>query len=733
MQPAQKTFGTFLAATLISACATTSVAAQAHQAIRAPAEQSGSWCKRLMPGAASRDGVELSLSKAHAVRRFFGVNAKYSEVDQVLARVLEFRSMHQRVDLGLYASSLPETCTHAAATVKAGRLTQTEIKDEVAWVKPGLTIPDLPGQLRAIVLDLRDYPNAPEARSLLKQTISAIVKGSLTLPARSARHHLGMTDEHFFPVSVYTNAIQTVDGVTIEGARYEATPLFVLVGKQISPDAAEFAGALRLARKAHLVGEDLPSSIAESVWFGVDQEGLAFRIHDLHSEQQRWPDVIRADMTIDEMSRRLIQAGAALTAVPEPVTASNDRPSFQSATPYKDIQAAKYGRGDLRAALLVAHGALRLFFPNFDDLGDRIDSRLLYLLEKVDATTGDLALGERRKFLRSLSASLRDGHSFVFAQPKDPDVKGYLPLVLETIGGRPVVRRSGVDGILPGDTIVEIDGRDVREIYREELALSSSSSPGYRYDIATRELIRLKQPIDLKIRGLGNNAKIRTLRVDPVPFESLLPLQPSTPIIRKSGWLSDLGESKTYFLNLSEESVNSVEVFKTLLAEASSAEHLILDVRGFPRIDLYEVAQRLICTQAGSPVLKIPVLSSPFDRDFVVRTRELVPLAGPNYCGPLTLLIGPHTVSSAEQLSMMFVDAKRVRVFGEDSSAGANGNVTGIQLPGSLVLTFTGMKVLHADGSTYIGRGIRPDVVVPLTAEDLATGHDTTLLRASAD
>jgi hypothetical protein len=77
----------------------------------------------------------------------------------------------------------------------------------------------------------------------------------------------------------------------------------------------------------------------------------------------------------------------------------------------------------------------------------------------------------------------------------------------------------------------------------------------------------------------------------------------------------------------------------------------------------------------------------------------------------------------------MLVGADRVTVVGQ-RSAGTNGNITGLSLPGGFGFTFTGMEVLNPDGSRFHGIGIEPDVYVPLTAQDLRDGVDRDLLTA---
>src|SRR5262249_5869031 len=76
--------------------------------------------------------------------------------------------------------------------------------------------------------------------------------------------------------------------------------------------------------------------------------------------------------------------------------------------------------------------------------------------------------------------------------------------------------------------------------------------------------------------------------------------------------------------------------------------------------------------------------------------------------------------------AIMPVDAHRVKVVGSQS-AGTDGNISRVLTPGGFSFSFTGMQVLHADGSRFHGIGIVPYVESHVTAADLASGNDKVL------
>ena len=78
------------------------------------------------------------------------------------------------------------------------------------------------------------------------------------------------------------------------------------------------------------------------------------------------------------------------------------------------------------------------------------------------------------------------------------------------------------------------------------------------------------------------------------------------------------------------------------------------------------------------------------------------------YSGPLTLLVGPNTVSAAEDFTAMFRSNKRAWLLGMPTR-GTTGTPLMERLPGggSIRVVSVGYRLL--DGTEFIGRGIQPD------------------------
>lgn len=94
------------------------------------------------------------------------------------------------------------------------------------------------------------------------------------------------------------------------------------------------------------------------------------------------------------------------------------------------------------------------------------------------------------------------------------------------------------------------------------------------------------------------------------------------------------------------------------------------------------------------------------------------------------LLMSFFSRSPSESFMQLLVAADRLLAVVGQRSAGVNGNISGLQLPGGFGFTYTGMDLRNPDGSVFSGVGIAPTVEAAMDTEDIADGVDTVLLEA---
>jgi len=88
-----------------------------------------------------------------------------------------------------------------------------------------------------------------------------------------------------------------------------------------------------------------------------------------------------------------------------------------------------------------------------------------------------------------------------------------------------------------------------------------------------------------------------------------------------------------------------------------------------------------------------------------------------------------RAISFAESM-MGIVEGYRMGEIVGQATAGTNGNVNPLALPGGYTVGWTGMRVLKHDGSRHHGVGILPTVPVRRTRAGVAAGRDEPLERA---
>ena len=93
------------------------------------------------------------------------------------------------------------------------------------------------------------------------------------------------------------------------------------------------------------------------------------------------------------------------------------------------------------------------------------------------------------------------------------------------------------------------------------------------------------------------------------------------------------------------------------------------------------------------------------------------------------MLIDERAISQSEHTGLFLEQASDVRFIGS-RTAGANGDVTRMVLPGRVMVGFTGHDVRHADGRQLQKVGLTPHVEVFPTIKGIQDGRDEVLDRA---
>ncbi len=673
------------------------------------------WCDGALGGSAHTRTVAAGLGRAHVGHRLFGALSDWLAADVSLSSMLESVTAYDRDLLKAYAENFPTVCA-LEVVERSNDETQMKIENGRAVIQPGTTIPELPADVAEIVIDMRGAP----VDDNLMGIISLAFSESLSLGVRELNVFHGFPSQDDGWTHYETERVS--ENISLQGSGTQNIPLVFWTGPRLSPTAALWIGGLRLAGRAGIVGYDVYSHVAESTWTGNQEGGLLWRSTALQYDGIDWPDIIQADIESDEPEKDFLSADAIDLSLD--VSGASTRGPLAN---YKRDLGEPDGllsQGTMRAALLVAYGTLDWFYPFFDLVGRDIDPALETGLGEIDNVT-DSDRKEMKKILGRFMHSIHDGHGFYSDWASDEWSDGYLDIQIQEIDGMPVVRTSSESDIQAGDTITAVDGVASEDWYEEATSRYSASSDWYRFVLATDELKEVYGSKALTLKNTeGVEREVTTQGTSWVDLPSVA----WGGTLRESGWLTDMGEANIYYVNMAgavtPDITETINNFDSYL----NADGIILDMRDYPNLDIYEFARNFNPTNFTAPLFGFPTWTGA--DDFAIVNEVWSFDAGVHvYTGPVVLMVSAKSVSAAECFAQMLVPLENVTVVGQ-TSATTNGTITNAWLPGKYQITFTGMRLVNPDGSEFHGIGVVPDHVVAPTPVQFAAGEDPELQKA---
>jgi len=161
---------------------------------------------------------------------------------------------------------------------------------------------------------------------------------------------------------------------------------------------------------------------------------------------------------------------------------------------------------------------------------------------------------------------------------------------------------------------------------------------------------------------------------------------------------------------------------------ASRAKVFVIDIRNYPsEFVVFRLGEHLVRERTDIARSTRGDAANPgafvWTKPIVLKPKE------PHYAGHVVILIDEITQSSAEYTAMAFRAAPHATVVGS-TTAGADGNVSPIHLPGGIRGLISGVGVFYADRSPTQRIGIIPDQVVLPTIAGIRAGRDEVLEAA---
>jgi Periplasmic protease len=156
---------------------------------------------------------------------------------------------------------------------------------------------------------------------------------------------------------------------------------------------------------------------------------------------------------------------------------------------------------------------------------------------------------------------------------------------------------------------------------------------------------------------------------------------------------------------------------------------IIIDIRNYPSAFMpFSLAPYFV--SSPTPFVKFTKGNSNNPGEFTFTPALKIPGSGETYQGKLVVIVNELSQSQAEYTAMAFRAGENTTIVGS-TTAGADGNVSTILLPGGLRTMISGIGIYYPDGKETQRIGIVPDVKIEPTINGIKNGKDEVLEKAT--
>jgi C-terminal processing protease CtpA/Prc len=326
-------------------------------------------------------------------------------------------------------------------------------------------------------------------------------------------------------------------------------------------------------------------------------------------------------------------------------------------------------------------------------------------------------------------AAIQDGHANLWSslRVRPPIGDCQLPVNLRFIENRIVVTGYSSDdfgktsGLQIGDVVTRVDGQPVTKFIAEIAPYyAASNEAGRLRDIGRSLTLGKCGAVSVAVlRGSGT----LELGAERVPLAKLDLTRGRRHDL--SGETFQMLAGNVAYLKLSSVKADQASAY---IGAAADAKGLIIDIRNYPsEVVTYALGSHLVSNSTVFASNTFADIVNPGAFHWKIGSTINPDL--PHYAGRIVILVDESSQSQSETTAMAFRAAPGAIVIGS-TTAGADGNVSGIPLPGRLQSMISGIGVFHPDHKPTQRIGIVPDIVVRPTVAGIRAGRDEVLEAA---
>jgi C-terminal processing protease CtpA/Prc len=436
----------------------------------------------------------------------------------------------------------------------------------------------------------------------------------------------------------------------------------------------------------------------------------------------------RVDLELDAGTSnvRVIEAAVKMAKAPAVPRATQGKAATEPSAAWRldaTYADAPYpSAGQRLLALFRFFCVIHYFYPYLPLMGGTWDQAFRDLLPRFEHAAD---AHEYTMAVAALAARIPDGHVRVWGSKDLEPLYGasQLPVQARVVEGRVVITAVSDDSVTAasaiaiGDVVLAVDGEPI-DVRRARIAALIS---------AANETWRDFRAANLALRSSGSGPVVLSVEnARGEKREVRLGHAPSGWKAKRTGPVFHLIDDAIGYADLDRLEIADVDA---MLAAFANTRAIVLDMRGYPHGTAWVLAPRLHVNKASGAARFFEPLVASFGGDTSSFEQAIPPSAVPPYRGKTVMLIDERTMSQAEHTGLFLEAANGTRFVGSQT-AGSNGDVTNLSLPGGLYVSFSGHDVRHADGRPLQRIGLVPDVEVRPTVSGLRAGRDEVLERA---
>jgi C-terminal processing protease CtpA/Prc len=381
-------------------------------------------------------------------------------------------------------------------------------------------------------------------------------------------------------------------------------------------------------------------------------------------------------------------------------------------------------------ALFRYWNMIEYFFPYRYAIGEDWQQVLPQVLPQVVAAR---TAEQYRLTMLALIARIHDSHANIYGDKVLEQYKGLYqaPLWLRFVEGQATVAGyydatlGPATTLKPGDVVVQVEGQPVADIVKARQPITPASNEPTQLRNIARDLLRgpTKQ-VSLVVRRAGREFPVTVDRVSLNQLNLNLGVRHNTLDPKAAPW--KLLPGNIGYLALG--TLHKAEL-PGIMAQAQGTKGLVIDLRNYPAefvlqtLSRYLVSKPMPFGRFSGPDVTYPGMFrwSP--------VQSLAAGPGPAYPGKVVVLMDEVSQSQAEYTALGLRTVPRATLVGS-TTAGADGDISSIVLPGDVHSFISGLGVYYPDGRETQRVGIVPDVEVHPTIQGLSEGRDELLERA---